>query len=622
LPVLAKEKSHIPYVLFLFLSSALVSLGLFGDGYPISIDHPTRFAISHFIGENLLPQGQLDGLNPEFHAGMPASTFYPPLGFALPGLLRALLLNAIDWVLAYKLAVLLSFFLITCSVYLLAAELGLGKTSGLFAAFFFSLLDYGFPGNAWEAGGAFVQVYTWGMWNNSLGIALSIFSIVAFLHFSGKKKIVYTSLLLALSMLANPWPPFWGFLAIAVLAAFEFARKHDGKILWQLSLIAILVAAFSSFWLLPLLQNSEYHGLYSGLVEKAGYGGRAFSEIMDGLLSGKVIGQSILWLSACGAILSFRIRKSAAAFLLVMAVLSFIWMLDLHLLDGIPFLDQIQNFRFLAYLRVILAILAGVAAASILKMAAFAKIPFLAPAVLAGALLLSLSAIPAIELSPQCPDLADAYNWLSSQPGNYRIAYFGSQCSWHGFDASPVFAGKPSLGTSSAFSFYSRPSPITGRELGMWNAKYAVAVKGSSEDNLLRRDNEFIPEAAFGNIAIYSNRDYAPSYLESSDCTIDSEQGAGSEFSAKVQCGGQGIVVFKFSYYPNWKAQSDGKPVAVERELGPNRIWVSLPAGAHDLRFYYERPLIERLLFAVCLAAMAGAFIAAKFNLMEGKKSR
>ncbi|MFH1200430.1 MAG: 6-pyruvoyl-tetrahydropterin synthase-related protein [Candidatus Micrarchaeota archaeon] len=611
-------KRHLPYALFILVGAAAVSASLFDSGYPISIDHPARLVISWQFGRYLLSNGEADGFNPFFYGGMPATTFYPPLAFALPSLIKLVSLDSIDWISAYKIAVFLSFFLITLSVYFLAAAFGLGRTAGLFSAFFFSILDFGYKGGSWEANGGFYQVYSWGMWNNALGIAFSVLAIAAFLHYKERKRIVYTGILTAFSLLSNTWPPFWGFLGLAVLVVIESAKKRNLCALRQFAAVGILVFLFCAFWILPFLFNSSYQSLYAGMSDKAGYGGRALSDLIDGLLSGKVIGVTLLWLSACGALISFRKSKPAFTYLAIMAVLTFLWMLDTHFADGIPFLNQVQNFRFLAYLRIILAVFAGVAASEILKLTVKWQNRLVAFAALALIAYLTLTSAPKIELSASCPDISATYYWISSQPGDFRVAYYGSPCSWHGFDAAPLFTGKYSLGVATAFSYCSRPIPRSSQEFDMWNVKYAVTADPDDYSYFLNSP-EFSLERSFGVIAIFSKKNPAQSYFESNACKFEGEAGNGFKYSADAICSKDDKIIFKFSYYPYWKASVDGVPVALEKDEASNRIALPVSQGTHALEIHYERGLWEKLLFPICALAVLALFAAAKFNLRFGK---
>jgi len=178
-----------------------------------------------------------------------------------------------------------------------------------------------------------------------------------------------------------------------------------------------------------------------------------------------------------------------------------------------------------------------------------------------------------------------------------------------------VFTGKYSLGTASAFSFYSRPLPGSPREFDMWNVRYAVAVAGSAEYARFSQSPDFLLEGEFGNIAIFGKKSPAQSYFESSTCSVGDEAGNGASYSAAVTCSRPGSIVFKYSYYPYWRALLDGVPVKLEKEPGSNRIVLSAPAGQHVLRIFYERPLWERLLFPLSVLALLAAFAIAKTGM-------
>jgi hypothetical protein len=70
-----------------------------------------------------------------------------------------------------------------------------------------------------------------------------------------------------------------------------------------------------------------------------------------------------------------------------------------------------------------------------------------------------------------------------------------------------------------------------------------------------------------------------------------------------VELDGDGYFVLRDAYTPSWRASVDGQPAAVLRANGRQRA-VSLAAGRHDVRLWYEPPRLRAGLAATALGAL------------------
>ncbi len=615
---------------FLLLASIAASWNAASGGLMATADHPTRFTISWLFGEFLLPHLELDGWNPFFFGGYPASTFYPPLGFVLPALLKAAAAGLLTWELAYNLAVATSFLLLVLAAYFFVEKLGFGRTAAFFSALFF-LVDFGMPGFSWESSAGFTQVFVWGMWNNTLSSALAFFALGSFVAFEGKKRIACTSLLIAASFLSNPWPAVWGVLAILLyeivcmlansenftgrlrrllderlrlfenfaVAAGQTREKHVAVPLKELVLIAIAVIALTSFWTVPFLQNKEYHNLYEGYdTFKNGYGARPIQDLVDGFVAGRFMNILILALSAVGIPIALRKYPKSTAFLLATGALTLAWMSDFTLTQALPILNLVQNFRLAVYLHVILLAFAGIAVSYALAKV-FGSKKLLATLVLALAITLSSwSFIPQVSHYGDCQDLSALGERLKAHETNTRIEFIGSSCNWHDFDAFPKYSLRPTLGTATNFNFYSEPLPLSTQDLQAWNVEHIVVSKNTPELQVLLANPDIQMEKEFSSIVLFRNVALKPSYFDAQHCTILNETFGYAKGEAEVDCTEESTIYFKTNYYPNWNAKINASPAAVGRGER-NQLYAVVPAGRSFVRFNYSRPIYEQALLAI-----------------------
>jgi len=90
--------------------------------------------------------------------------------------------------------------------------------------------------------------------------------------------------------------------------------------------------------------------------------------------------------------------------------------------------------------------------------------------------------------------------------------------------------------------------------------------------------------------------------------TILSSSGSGDSYQARLRLDEPGVILFRMSYHPNWRARLDGEPVETLM-LSPGYIGVRAPAGEHELEMTYQPPRWTRALLWAGLAFLALAAI-------------
>ena len=80
---------------------------------------------------------------------------------------------------------------------------------------------------------------------------------------------------------------------------------------------------------------------------------------------------------------------------------------------------------------------------------------------------------------------------------------------------------------------------------------------------------------------------------------------ADGKFGGSVEMDRPGVVLFKVSYDPRWKATVDGEPVEAQM-LSPALVGVPVPEGEHDVALEYQPYPLTGPLVLVGICAIAG----------------
>ena len=96
------------------------------------------------------------------------------------------------------------------------------------------------------------------------------------------------------------------------------------------------------------------------------------------------------------------------------------------------------------------------------------------------------------------------------------------------------------------------------------------------------------------------------------------ERGVNSQ-TLEVQASGPALLVVSENYYPAWKAEIDGEPVEVLRADHTLRA-VAVPAGTHEVRFYYRSSLFRAAVWTTLLSTLVVAGLIGGLMLVERRR--
>ncbi len=120
-----------------------------------------------------------------------------------------------------------------------------------------------------------------------------------------------------------------------------------------------------------------------------------------------------------------------------------------------------------------------------------------------------------------------------------------------------------------------------------------IAFENGQPQHYLQADAEAIDAEQFNTKVLGKVLHYT--------ATIKEKVGDQS-YQAEVELDAPAYLVLKASYHPGWQATINGEPTAVHA-IAPNLMAVPLPAGQHEVTYYYQNDLLTRALFLVCAIA-------------------
>lgn len=233
--------------------------GLFGDGFPSTIDHATRLLRCDLTERALWEHGTLLPWTSAIGAGVPLNDLYPPGGEILYCLIRILSFFVLDRETAYSLTVFTAWFVLLGSLY------GVGRycfgiAGGALAAFLL-LLD---PGSIALPGWA--QAFSVGMWPMTLSAGLLVLTVTLFgvtlTQSAGWERMLLLAALVMAVPLAHVMALLGLILALPVMAGIGFLLAED-RSLWlrramRNGLFTFLGLGLAAWWLIPFFLSSEW----------------------------------------------------------------------------------------------------------------------------------------------------------------------------------------------------------------------------------------------------------------------------------------------------------------------------------------------------------------------------
>ncbi|MEM0043100.1 MAG: hypothetical protein QXO64_01780 [Thermofilaceae archaeon] len=315
----------------------------FRDGIPPGWDHPPHLVCSYLTSRYFFPR--ILGWDPYNNFGWVFNQFYNPGAYLLVALIDRAFAGIIDILVAYKIALVVTYLLPAVGAYALAKALGSGYTGATLAALLSLLI---LPGESEWLDAGLKQLYYIGMWPHRLGIGLALLALAAYWSALGKRgaawlqRVSLASLLGAGAVLSHVMTGASLLIAETIAAAAHTVRRvmlaegagrkrvlaaSRGGLHVLVTFLATVAGTFGllAFWLVPLLlTNATYHSLptiswYTGpwgflhFLSSLGMLPLAFTAVSL-LLSGLTVKRALLPLTLTAVISSILLWLIGALF--------------------------------------------------------------------------------------------------------------------------------------------------------------------------------------------------------------------------------------------------------------------------------------------------------------------
>lgn len=312
----------------------------------VNHDHPVHYFKAWQLKENFLEQGRLYGWSHLWYAGYPAQMLYPiGVDLLIIGIWAAGL-GFITMSKAYAWAFLLFWFLQGWSLYMVGRAT-VGRWAGLFAAIFVLSDTASFRFGGWEYAGE------WGVWPNSLSIALGMMAVAYLprvLHdHKSWRPVALFGFWMGCGLITHPMQIMHLAILVPVAALVLIASEAKGSRavgLIRLGAASGIGALIGALWVLPFLGAKDASENY-GVAWRTSFdmGSRLFHA---NLLEGSWVVPSVLAVFGVLA-LAFN-RQFKHAFLGVMAVV-LLGTASTTFLSAFNLVDLSDSFTFVQYQR-------------------------------------------------------------------------------------------------------------------------------------------------------------------------------------------------------------------------------------------------------------------------------
>ncbi|MEM3648462.1 MAG: hypothetical protein QW506_04780, partial [Thermoproteota archaeon] len=274
-----KKYYHALSLALIFLYTLLSVKTIFLEGLIPGWDNPVHYVNSYLTTFYMFPKFNILSWDPFNQFGWVFNLYYNPGMSIFVSTVYYFFLGLIDFLLAYKIAFFLAYFLLAPAVFMFVHAL----TEDRIAAIIASLLSITtfLEESAWFDAGL-KQMYYIGMWPERLGLVFAFFS-VAFLTYSLKSKsfsktLFYTglgSLFFTMAVLSHVMMGISAALIALILWLFfslkvstdlwstgkpKLVLKTEAVVLAKFSSMGLLSAGMAAFWMIPLFQTIDaYH---------------------------------------------------------------------------------------------------------------------------------------------------------------------------------------------------------------------------------------------------------------------------------------------------------------------------------------------------------------------------
>jgi hypothetical protein len=371
---------HLAILLILFFSSLQAISNSLNNGLIASWDNPSHLVKAGFMEKSIdFENAGLWGWFNKWYAGAAPFIFYAP-GFSLLVVFsRMATLNFLALNDAIKIVLALSYSAFPLAIYWLCRRIDFSKRDAVLAAVF-SLTSSSYAGIGIEG------IYDIGLYTHFIGIILFMIYLGLFhesLEKENKKTHLLAGLVLGFIILTHTITTAYAFISSAVYLLLRLVYwKKTG--LRRLLLIPSIGLLISLFWLFPLLSSFELFG------PDAGFYPFSINELFDKIVSNRMVVNELtiyflpFALAAAFIRLVKRNNSMIPVYLIIMVVLTtligsnyVVKFLEGQKIDAPLYPTVVRIFttmfqtRAIAYLGVLLPILAGLGAGGLLDAASF-----------------------------------------------------------------------------------------------------------------------------------------------------------------------------------------------------------------------------------------------------------
>jgi len=562
--------------------------------FPVSHDHPAHMFNAWLTADVLIPRGELGGWSELWFAGYPANELYGPGGNLWVTLFRYLTFGLLSFGATYGLAVFALMWLVPISAYVLGRAF-LGRAAGAIAG----LLLVVTRGGWYDLG--YFWILEMGVWPFALGAALTLLSIVVLRRYlvrGGPRGLVLAALSLAVAVLGHPMS-----LLLLVIAApmvvlhvvLERGRAGSTRLLVRAAAAAIFGALLAAFWLVPFVTKSAYS-------QKLGEVWLELRDAMPAVVQMDLFGNEwrvIMGMALVGLVIAMFRRHVWAIYLATTGALMALFasstlLYELRLFDVLSPLAAIQYPRFLGVVRIFVYLLAGYGIAEVARFAA-PSLKQLKDATagerIRAAVLVALPLCLSIPFWSGAGEYIEEHHYPKDEvvrtqrditwwPDYLAAAeYVKEQLDGQPFSRVGAF-GHPYDHILSTLPIYTGLPVYTGGFLPAHTYRYffdghrdlstlrAVGVRYVLATGDWAKDKPGVTErAVFGSLTVYE-LEGTPAGRASAvgDCAVevtsaDDRSMAIAVTDAQAPC----RIRLHRSDFPNWRADFDGEPLAIER---------------------------------------------------------
>ncbi|MEM5831537.1 MAG: 6-pyruvoyl-tetrahydropterin synthase-related protein [Candidatus Aenigmatarchaeota archaeon] len=610
-------------LLIIFIAILIVFSPLFFNGMPRT-DAISFYFRSWFIYKNLQDYKKIFEFNDLWYQGTFLYTFYPPLSFYIPAILK-FLFSTISLFKIFNLSILLYVLIYTLSFYFLLDYFEVERIGKILIPLFSVTIP------------RITTIYSFTGAIPSLS-AFSIFPLSTFFLlklFDNKdlKNSILFSISFSTIFLFHHTSSLFYFIAIFIPIFLYKIKEFDIKLLKLFIFTGISILVLISFWFLPFIAESKYFNpgisssfnlrfLFVWVDEKCiTYECLESFSIFIWIFATIGVFLSFFKIKVENSVLKINLKKidQKTKLIFVIVATSFLILLiqhfDLH--KNLPFLSQIrwERITFLLIFPLSLLLVPIFKKENLSKeVLIFVSIIFLATTIYQSYLNYVrsteyLSELAAVDESPFSP----LYNFLRNKEfgriHSYGIYYPTFHPSLAIKTEMPVISGWYHEGDYKYYSFVGKIEDLSGEAqfldkiskeeflqiLNLSGAKYIITNVCSKEGYrvALVLINETKPIAKFGDCIIVFETKY--NSFSDPELSYNRKNPQFHEFY-NLEKGG---YIFKFTFYPYWKGYCDNTPVKIEEKN--YLIFVNLENGCKKFILSFEFPKIYTYLKLISL---------------------